>query len=498
MKRKVSTLFALYLLFSCVCFSQITPKREFRGAWIHVIGQGQYKNMSVPAMKQYFINLLDSLQAYHINALIFQVRPCADAFYPSDIEPCSKYLTGQQGQSLSEFFDPMQFLIEESHKRCIEFHAWLNPYRVTASENDQLSYSHVYFQHPEWFVRYGKQIYFDPGLPQSREFICRVVKDIVSRYDVDAIHMDDYFYPYPISGEKFPDDDSFSLYAPMQGFYPSQRDDWRRNNVNMLIQDVKRTIILTKPWVRFGISPFGIYRNKKNTPDGSGSNTRGLQNYDNLYADIKLWVQKGWIDYNIPQLYWEIGHSAADYETLIHWWSYNNYGAHLYIGQDVDRTMKANQLAQKMQLERSLPAIYGNCFWPGYELLRNNGGIVDSLKNHYQPYPALIPAYLHQHAKPPKEVKSLKAEWTPKGYVLHWTRNGDPRNPEKAQYYVVYCFKNKEKNNLNDPSKIVCVTRETSVVLPYHKGKEKRKYVVTSVDRFHNETKKGKSKTVKL
>ena len=498
MKRKKIILFSILLFISCTCFSQITPKREFRGAWIHTVGQGQYKNMSVNAMKQYFIAMLDSLQAYHINALIFQVRPCADAFYFSEIEPWSQYLTGQQGKSPIENFDPMYFLIQEAHKRNIEFHAWLNPYRVTASERDELHFSHIYFQHPEWFVKYGKQIYFDPALPQSRAFICQVVKDIVKRYDVDAIHMDDYFYPYPIAGEKFPDDESFSMYAPLQGFRPSQRGDWRRNNVNVLIQDIKRTIVSTKPWVRFGISPFGIYRNKKSTPDGSGSDTRGLQNYDDLYADIKLWVKKGWIDYNIPQIYWEIGHSAADYETLIRWWTYNNYGAHLYIGQDVARTMKANQLKRKMELERTLPAIYGNCFWSGYELLRNNSGIVDSLKNRYHKYPALIPAYLHQHHKKPKDVKSLKAEWNSSGYTLHWKRNGEPRNPEKAQYYVVYRFRDNEKMNLEDPSKIVSITRETSIALPYIKGKEKYKYVVTSVDRFHNESKKGESKTVNL
>jgi len=505
MKHKLFYLL-LFVFISFSGFSQITDKREFRGAWIHVIGQGQYRNMSTDEMKNYFVQLLDSLQAYNINALIFQVRPTADAFYRSEIEPWSRYLTGEQGVAPQGNFDPMEFLIKEAHQRHMEFHAWLNPYRVTASENDVLHYSHIYYRHPEWFVKYGKQLYFDPGLPESKAFICKVVKDIVKRYDVDAIHMDDYFYPYPIAGAQFPDDDSFRKYGAVQGFSSGQRDDWRRNNVNTLIEEIKHSIVLTKPWVRFGISPFGIYRNKKSTPDGSGSETNGLQNYDNLYADVKLWVEKGWIDYNIPQIYWEIGHSAADYETLIKWWSRNNYGAHLYIGQDVNRTMKAadlrnpnkNQLSRKMELVRTLPAIYGNCFWPGYELVRNSGGIVDSLKNNYHKYPALIPSYAHMHNKLPKDVKSLKVEWTTSGYFLHWKRNGLPSNPENAQYYIIYRFANKEKVNLSDPSKIVGITRETFYQLPYKNGKEKYKYVVTSVDRFHNETKKGKSKTVKL
>ncbi|GHT75605.1 hypothetical protein AGMMS50262_11400 [Bacteroidia bacterium] len=495
MSRK---LLYLFLFVSLSSFAQITPKREFRGAWVSIIYQDQYPQLSVPEMKQYFIAMLDSLQACNMNAILFQVRPSADAVYASTIEPWSKHLTGQQGRAPKDNFDPMAFVIEAAHDRHIEFHAWINPYRVTSSANEPLHPGHIYFKHPERFVTYGGKIYFDPGLPENREYICQVVRDIVSRYDVDAIHTDDYFYPYPIAGEQFPDDKSFHRYGHLQGFSSNQRADWRRNNVNDLIREIKRTIVLTKPWVRFGVSPFGIYRNKKNTPDGSGSATNGLQNYDDLYADVKYWVEQGWIDYNIPQIYWEIGNKAADYDELIRWWTRNNYGKHLYIGQDVARTMKAGDLAQKMQLERSLPGVYGNCWWPVYEILKNNGNSKSHLQNNYQRYPALIPPYTHQHHRAPKDVKSLKTEWTANGYALNWKRNGDPSNPEKAQYYVIYRFGNKEKTNLDDPSKIVAITRNTSYLLPYQSGKEKYKYVVTSVDRFHNETKKGKSKTVKL
>jgi uncharacterized lipoprotein YddW (UPF0748 family) len=355
-------------------------------------------------------------------------------------------------------------------------------------------------------VRYGRQIYFDPGVPENRNHICRIVRDIVSRYDVDAIHMDDYFYPYPIAGERFPDENSFRRYGSQQGFTANQLGDWRRNNVNLLIEQIKHTILITKPWVRFGISPFGIYRNKRSTPDGSGSDTNGLQNYDDLYADILLWMQKGWIDYCVPQIYWEIGHPAADYETLIHWWSEHRGNCQLYIGQDVDRTMRfadlrypeRNQLPRKKQLERTLPGIDGTVWWPGYALVANNRGIADSLQNNYQAYPALIPAYTHLHRKTPKDVKSLKAEWMPNGYFLHWKRNGDPQDPEKAQYYIIYRFRDKEKTQLDDPHKIVAVTNNTFYRLPYAGGNIRYTYVVTSVDRFHNETKKGKSKKVKL
>jgi uncharacterized lipoprotein YddW (UPF0748 family) len=497
MKNTLLSLF-FFLVISASLSAQITPKREFRGAWIHVIHQNQYRAMSVPEMKIYFTNLLDELQTLHINAIVFQVRPTADAFYYSEIEPWSRYLTGRQGQAPADNFDPMAYLIELAHDRHMEFHAWLNPYRVTSTDTDTLHPSHIYFQHPERFLQYGKQLYFDPGQPENRAFICQVVRDITARYDIDAIHMDDYFYPYPLPDQAFPDDRSFQQYAAQQGFAPDQRGDWRRNNVNLLIREIKQTILQTKPWVRFGVSPFGVYRNKQNTPDGSGSDTNALQNYDELFADVKLWVQEQWVDYNIPQLYWEIGHPRADYQALCLWWPQNNFGAHLYIGQSISNTMKNNQLSQKMHLLRTTPGNYGNCFWPAYDLLRNTGGIADSLRLHYQPYPALIPAYLHMHQGRPKDVKSLRVQQTSQGYTLLWRRNGDPQDPRNAQYYLIYRFLPNEKINLDDPSHIIAITRNTSLTLPPSPTpNQKNKYIVTSVDRFHNESKKGKMKRIR-
>lgn len=474
------------------------PKREFRGAWIHTVGQGQYKNMNSTEMKQYFVSILDQLQQMGINAIVFQVRPQADAFYNSKLEPWSMFLTGTQGKPLDGGFDPLAFMIDECHKRNMELHAWLNPYRVTTGENQKLIDDHIYNKERWRFVKYGKQLYFDPGIPQNREFICKVVHDIVSRYAVDAIHMDDYFYPYPIAGVDFPDDKSFATYAEAQGFAPNQRGDWRRNNVNMLIKEIKETILGTKPWVRFGVSPFGIYRNEKNTPDGSGSKTNGLQNYDELFADVKLWAENGWVDYNIPQLYWEIGHKAADYKTLNYWWADNSWGQHLYIGQSVRRTMDAggeNQLDEKMKLSRSFSTIHGNCFWPGYDLLSNVGGIKNDLINNYHKYPALIPAYTNLHKATPKQVKNLKSFYTTTQHVLTWERaRKDARDPENAQYFVVYRFKKGEKVNLDRAENIVATTRSTEYVLPYEGGDSKYTYVVTAVDAFHNESKGQKLK----
>lgn len=487
-----------------VSFNDIThPKREFRGAWLSTAWQSRYKTMSSQQMKAYFVKTLDQLKADGINAIIFQARPHADAFYKSDIEPWSALLSGVQGVAPDNGFDPLTFLINECHKRNMELHAWLNPYRVTAGVNDVLSPDHIYYKEPYRFVTYGGKKYFDPGIPANGQYICKIVKDIVMRYDIDAIHMDDYFYPYPVAGESFPDDNSFNTYAAQQGFASNQRNDWRRNNVNMLIQEIKHTIEQTKPWVRFGISPFGIYRNKRSTPDGSGSETGGLQNYDDLYADIKLWVDKGWIDYNMPQVYWEIGHTAADYTTLVKWWAEHTSNRPLYIGQDVKRTMDATtqagntQLSEKMVLSRGNTALNGNCFWPAYELLDNYKGISGELRNNFHRYPSLIPAYTHMYNKQPKKVGKLKEQYTETEHVLTWSSNSDAYDPVTAQYYVVYRFAKGEKEDLNRAQNIVAITREPRYILPYEGGNKEYKYVVTAVDRFHNES-KGKAKKVKL
>ena len=485
---------SLFLLFSILCkttlLAQQAPKREFRGAWIQTVFQSEYAKMSVEEMKIDFIQKLNQLQSCGINAIIFQVRPEADAWYHSQLEPWSRFYTGKQGVAPDPLFDPMAFLIKECHRRNMEFHAWLNPFRASTSGTSILADSHIYYKHPEWFVTYNKQLLFDPGIPACRKYICQIVEDIVSRYDIDAIHMDDYFYPYPVNGIPFPDDNSFLTYG--KEYKPEERDDWRRENVNSLIRDLKHTIVKTKRWVRFGISPFGIYRNKKSTPDGSGSNTNGLQNYDNLYADIILWAKKGWIDYNMPQIYWEIGHPAADYITLAQWWNKNAHHAHLYIGQDVARTMKAEELSSKMQLSRSLPHVKGNCFWPANEILWNTQGIADSLREHYHRYPALIPAYTHMHNKHPKKIASPHAERTRKGYTVKWFAKGDRKNAQNPQYFVIYRFLPGQKIDLNNPANIAAITRYTECYIPL--TKIKYRYVITAVNRFHLESKGKKIK----
>ena len=474
------------------------PKREFRGAWIQAVN-GQFRGIPTEKLKQTLIDQLNSLQGAGINAIIFQVRPEADALYASQLEPWSRFLTGVQGQAPSPYWDPMQFMIDECHKRGMEFHAWINPYRVKTSLKSELSANHLYNIHPEWFVTYNNQLFFDPALPESRRHICMVVADIVSRYDVDAIHMDDYFYPYPAKGMDFPDDASFARYGG--GF--TNRADWRRSNVNILIQKIHETIRGLKPWVKFGISPFGIYRNEKNDP--LGSKTNGLQNYDDLYADVLLWARNGWVDYNIPQIYWQIGHPAADYETLVKWWAKHTENRPLFIGQSVMNTIQnadpknpsMNQLPRKMALERAYQTIGGSCQWPASAVVENAGKYRDALVQEYHKYPALVPVFDFMDDKAPGKVRKVKKVWTEDGYMLFWTPPKAKDEMDRAVQYVVYRFGDKEKVNIDDASHIVAVTRNNFYKLPYKDGKNKYRYVVTALDRLHNES-KSVSKKVKL
>ena len=474
------------------------PKREFRAAWIQSVN-GQFRGMPTEKLKQNLIGQLNSLQKAGINAIIFQVRPEADALYASRLEPWSRFLTGVQGKAPEPYWDPMQFMIDECHKRGMEFHAWINPYRTKTTLKSELAPNHVYNIHPEWFVTYGDQLYFDPALPESRRHICMVVSDIVSRYDVDAIHMDDYFYPYPIKGKDFPDDASFARFGG--GF--SNKGDWRRSNVNVLIKKLHETIREIKPWVKFGISPFGIYRNESSDP--LGSKTKGLQNYDDLYADVLLWAREGWIDYNIPQIYWHIGHPVADYETLVKWWARNTENRPLFIGQSVMNTVQnadpknpsINQLPRKMALQRAYQTIGGSCQWPASAVVENAGKYRDALIAEYHKYPALPPVFDFMDNEAPAKVRKMKPVWTEDGYILFWTAPKYKEEMNRAVQYVVYCFNDKEKVNIDDPSHIVAITRDNFYKLPYEDGKTKYRYVVTALDRLHNES-KSVGKKIKL
>lgn len=370
-------------------------KKDFRGVWIQTAWQDRYQKMSPNECQAYLTKLVDDLYIVGFNAVIFQVRPEGDAFYESEYEPWSRFLTGVQGKSPNPTWDPMAFMIELCHKRNMEFHAWLNPYRMSASKTLRMDKDHIYYKNPEWFVRFDDKLYLNPGMPECRSFIRTVVKDIVTRYDIDAIHLDDYFYPYPVAGKTFDDSWAFEAYAPQLNIdtkAPDALANFRRRNVDILIKSIHEDIKEIKSDVRFGISPFGIYRNKKSW--AGGSDTNGTQCYDDLYANVIFWAQAGWIDYIIPQIYWEIGHKAADYSTLVKWWDKNTpKGCDLYIGQSIERSLDGNakdaktpaftkssyNISRKLNEAADAKNVKGNCFWYAYQVQDNEFGIRDYL-----------------------------------------------------------------------------------------------------------------------
>ena len=492
----------LAALFIIHCSLFITParaqKREFRGAWIQCVN-GQFQGLGTERMQQTLAQQLDELQGMGVNAIIFQVRPECDALYPSDLEPWSRFLTGQQGKAPSPYWDPLQWMIDQCHARQMELHAWINPYRAKTKGTTSLSVNHVAVRHPERCFDYDGLTILNPGIAENRDYICQVARDIVSRYDIDGIHMDDYFYPYPVAGVPIPDDQQYQQNP--NGF--SNKGDWRRHNVNLFIRQFYETVHAEKPWVKVGISPFGIYRNKRSAD--IGSDTNGLQNYDDLYADVLLWVNNGWLDYCVPQIYWEIGNKAADYDTLIRWWAQYASARPLYIGEDIERTVKnadpqnpsQHQQAAKHQLHQQLPAVKGTVLWFAKAAVDNPGNYATMLRQNYWRTPALQPLMPFIDKKAPSKPRKLKPIWMPDGYVLFWTAPKGKAWGDVATSYVVYRFEKGEKLNLDDTSHIVAITQQTFLKLPYADGTHQCTYVVTALDRLHNESKPAK-KNVKL
>lgn len=375
--------------------SYCQPNYEFRGVWIATVDnidwplKGQY---NVDSQKKEFIRQLDMHQKNGMNAIIMQIRPAADAFYPSQYEPWSQWLTGTQGKPPSPYYDPLQFMIEEVHKRGMEFHAWCNPYRADFKiGGSSIAPAHITRTHPEWFLTYGDKKYFDPGNKDAQQFVVNVIRDIVSHYDVDAIHMDDYFYPYRITGKEFPDSEMYIQFG--NGM---DKEDWRRSNVDSIILFLSRAIKEEKPFCKFGISPFGVWRNESKDPEGSAT-TAGQTNYDDLYADILLWLKNGWIDYVAPQIYWEFDHPAAPYGVLLDWWSKHTYGRHCYIGLGIYRAgsntawRDITLLPRQIEALRNTPNIQGAIYFSSKSFNRNPNGWSDSLRLNYYKEPAMIP-----------------------------------------------------------------------------------------------------------
>ncbi|MEU1404330.1 family 10 glycosylhydrolase [Streptomyces sp. NPDC005728] len=366
---------------------------EMRGMWVATVSNRDWpsrRGLTAAAQREELIRHLDRAVRDRLNTVVLQVRPTADALWPSPYEPWSEYLTGTQGENPG--WDPLGAAVQEAHARGLKLHAWFNPYRVANhTDPSRLAASHPARKHPDWVVPYGGKLYYNPGLPEVRAFVQQAMLDAVARYPVDAVHFDDYFYPYPVAGQTFDDDDAFDRYG---GDF-STRAAWRRDNTDKLVKEMAAGVKRIRPGTRFGISPFGVWRNA--ATDSRGSDTRaGVQTYDDLHADTRTWVRKHWIDYIVPQLYWHIGFAAADYATLVAWWAKVAEGTktHLYLGEALYKAGAAGQpspwqdpveLSRHLTLAARYPQVRGHVFFAAKEVAADPiGAMARVVADHYR------------------------------------------------------------------------------------------------------------------
>ena len=497
------------LLISIITFSScnanaqekiIYPKNEFRAVWIATVANIDWPKSSIDAVEKQkadFIEILDTYKRLNYNAVIVQIRSSGEAFYPTDFAPWSRYLTGKEGKAPSPDYDPLEWMITQAHARGFEFHAWLNPYRATMDTKiENLSPNHDFNKHPNWMIKYGEtgkeKYYYDPGLPEVQSHLTKIVEEVVEKYDIDAIHFDDYFYPYRVAGKTFSDQTSYAKYN--NGL---KLEDWRRANVDTLVKRVSYTIKECKPWVQFGISPFGVWRNKSVDPKGSDT-TSGQTNYDDLYADPMTWMEYKWIDYLVPQLYWSMGHPKVSYSKLLKWWSENSKNTAIYIGNG---TYKVNndsdknwsnpyEISNQIDITRTYKNVQGNAFFSAKWFMNKNQNVTQLLLSNQYKYPAL-----------PLAVPQLKMIVVDSPIIDTIHRNGtnttfcikQPLN-SKIRYIVVYRTKKASKIDANDPSQIIekinliATTPLIPISIPSNKELDHCSYAFSFIDFYGNES----------
>lgn len=489
----------LVVFFANKSFAE-SPKREFRGIWIATVNNLDWPSkpgLPVAQQKNELLGILDKLQELHFNAVIFQIRPAGDAFYESKTEPWSVYLTGQAGKAPEGNWDPLAFVIDECHSRGMELHAWMNPFRLSQNLTTAYAANSIAKRQPDWVLTYGNKQYLDPGIPEVRQYLNTVVAEVVRNYDVDAIHFDDYFYPYPIAGQVFPDQQSFEAHS--FGYTKDQIDQWRRDNVDAIIEMLAKTIKQINPKVKFGISPFGVWKNfdENSVPDGSVTKA-GNTNYDNLYADVIKWQQMKWIDYMIPQLYWEIGHTSVDFITLANWWSERSYGRHVYVGHALYKLVEGQsqawkndeELPEQIFITRRMKEMDGSAYFRMKFLDSNPLGFTDRLRTDIYKNMALPPVMEwidHEAPVLPKKIKfkkqkeqfQLKAKFTKKA----------PASDDQAGY-LIYSSNSKDRVNINSSNSMRMFTEiNTNEELNKLKLPAGKHYLwITLIDKCHNES----------
>jgi uncharacterized lipoprotein YddW (UPF0748 family) len=369
------------------------PFREFRGVWIATVGNMDWPSaprLSVAQQQAELISLLNSAARLKLNSIVFQIRPACDAFYASSLEPWSEYLTGVQGRAPQPYYDPLAFAVQEAHKRGLELHAWFNPFRARGSVLSPPASNFIGRTHPAWVRKYGDGLWLDPGDPAVRDYVTRVIMDVVRRYDVDGVQFDDYFYPYPVDSGRgtqipFPDDATWRAYGEKSGL---SRENWRRQNINGFIESIYQNIKVAKPWVKFGVSPFGIWQ------PGYPPQVRGFNPYAELYADSRLWLANGWVDYFSPQLYWAINAPAQGFQTLLGWWEAQNLkGRNLWPGMAAyvaGTKFPVTEIARQIQATRAQRGASGEIFFE-MRSFQSNPALATVVASEYNE-PALVPA----------------------------------------------------------------------------------------------------------
>lgn len=472
-----------------------SPKREFRAVWVtsfHNIDWPSARGLSPEEQKADFMTILHEQKDNGMNALMVQVRPCGDAFYPSQYAPWSEWLTGTQGKAPEPYYDPLAWMIDEVHHEQLEFHAWMNPFRAVSHVRfSSVDPQNVYHKHPEWFFQYGPKVFFNPGIPEVRNYLTGVVMEVVRNYDVDGIHFDDYFYPYQNNEESINDRHTYKMYG---GGFPDIHA-WRRNNIDMFIQQVSDSIQAIKPHVKFGISPVGIWRNKTDDPRGSNSRVSHTS-YDELYADVRKWLERGWIDYVAPQLYWSTDHPSASYNELLPWWAENSFNRHVYIGHAMFKVKQDNsrhwdnptQLFTQMKMNKAHPEVKGSIFYSANSFRDNPFSVRDRLRDEFFHSRALIPSMAWKDSIPPKAPETIMG-WEEEGQVvLSWQKPEAAQDGELPYYYVVYRVEGKEKIDLGNPRNIIATIRENHLLDTSVSSGTNYTYLVTSMDRLHNES----------
>ncbi len=489
-----------------------TPKRQFRAMWIaSVVNIDWPSRTGLPVAEQQaeYLHWLDVARSRNLNAVVVQIRPTADAFWPSPYEPWSQYLTGVQGQDPG--YDPLAFAVTEAHKRNLEFHAWFNPYRVSMQDDpSKLIPSHPARVHPDWVQAYGGKLYYDPGVPAVRAFVEDAMLDAITRYDIDGVHFDDYFYPYPVGTEQFPDDATFARYGG--GF--TDKLDWRRHNIDALVHELSQRMHAAKPWLKFGISPFGVWRNKATDPTGSDT-TAGVQTYDDLGADTRKWVREQWLDYINPQVYWALGFEPAAYDVIVPWWSDTVAGTHvqLYIGEATYKQgtstqspgwMVPTEIADHLAFDQRYPQVDGNVYFSAKDVLADRLGNMTEVVNRYYTHPALVPAAPHLGGRAPLLPLITHAGREADGVHLNWFSATGGGVFGKPASYAVYRFDGThvDRCGLADGSHLVATQRRAgngsqSYTDPTAVPGQTYTYVVTALDRLATESLPSPGRTVR-